>query len=148
MATAKDDLQGFNGVTFGTKFDAAKKQLGSRATADRDPTDAKLKILLATAELYSEQFKVNYSFDRAEKFVAAYAIADVPTGDYAICKSHWDHVRDGMVEAFGAPTNDVDRLSATVQSETVTFKFDNGNSVEASILGCLISIDFLSRDAE
>ena len=147
-AAAKEDVRGFNGVTFGTKFGTAKKQLGSSARADRDPEDATLKTLLAHAELYGEKFNVNYSFDHAETFVAAYAIADVPTGDYAVCKSHWDKVRDGLVATFGIPTNDTDRMSATIQSESIAFKFDNGNRLEASILGCLISVDFLSRKAE
>jgi len=147
-AAAKEDLQGFNGVSFGTKFGTAKKQLGSGATADRDPDNAKIKILLASAELYGEKFNVNYSFDHADRFAAAYAIADVPSGDYAVCKSHWGKVRDGLVSNYGVPTDNTVRMGAPVQFESITYKFDSGNRVEASILGCLIMVNFLTRDVD
>lgn len=147
-APTRDTLAGFNGIAFGTTFAAAKKQLGAGAKADTDPSDPKIKILIANVDLYGETFAVNYTFARpAGRFSESYAVAKLPTGDQGVCQTRWTNVLAGLADEYGKPDGNLNRLSASIPSQTITYAFADGAVVEAGILGCLLTLNFPSPAA-
>lgn len=144
---ARDTLAGFNGIAFGAQFAAVKKQLGAGAKADTDPGDAKIKILLAKAELHGETFAVNYTFANKGRLSAVYAVALLPTGDQGVCQTRWVGVLAGVEEEWGKPDANFNRLSAEIPMQTITYAFDDGAAIEAGILGCLVTLNYLSPAA-
>ena len=144
-APIRDKLIGFNGISFGTTFEAAKKLLGAGAKAD---TDAKKNnILLDNADFFGEKFAVNHTFAYQNRLSQSYAVAKPSTLVHAECLSRWSNLLGKLKREFGAPDSDINKLSARVQMQTVEFKFADGSVIEAMILGCLIQLSFLSPNA-
>lgn len=140
----RDRLEGFNGVAFGTTFAAAKAQLGSGAKADVDSSDTKVKILLARTNLFGENFAVNYTFADKGRFSEAYAVGNLPTGDQSICQTRWIAVREQIEKAWGKPDSKDNELSRAIPSQTIAFNFGDGSLIEASLMGCLLTLIVLS----
>jgi hypothetical protein len=143
-APPRSRLDGVNGVPFGATFEAAQAKLGSGAKADTDPSDPKIRILLVSgAALFGEKASFNYTFGAQGKFSEAYAVAEVPTGNFAVCVARWTGMLGQMIASYGSP--DVDQKSTLpnqTPSETVMFKFSDGSHIDADILGCLIEVSF------
>jgi hypothetical protein len=144
---ARDALPGFNGVAFGTPLAAAKKVLGASAKAEKDPSDPTIATLLANGQFYGETFSVNYSFAAKGGFTAAYAVAHFPTGDQGACQTRWVGVLAGVEEAWGKPDANLNNLSAKVPMQQITYAFDDGSQLQAQLLGCLLTLDYLSPAA-
>ncbi len=143
----RDALPGFNGVAFGATFAAAKKHLGTAAKADKDPSDPKVQTLLTTAKLYGESFSVNYTFANKDRFSAAYAVARLPTGDQGACQTRWVGVLAGVEAEWGKPDANLNNLGADVPMQQVTYAFADGSELQAQLLGCLLTLDYLSPGA-
>ncbi len=141
---SRDTLAGFNGVAFGSTFAAVKKQLGAAAKPGTDPGDAKIKILLAKAELYGETFATNYTFASKGRLSAVYAVAALPTGDQGVCQTRWVSVMAGVEGEWGKPDANFNQLSAKIPTQTITYSFDDGAVLEAGIMGCLLTLNYLS----
>ncbi|HVY90407.1 MAG TPA: hypothetical protein VG942_16190 [Hyphomonadaceae bacterium] len=143
-APPRSKLDGVNGVSFGATFDAARAKLGAAAKADTDPSDPKIRILLVSGlGLFGEKASFNYTFDAQGKFSEAYAVADVPTGNFAVCSAHWTSMFGQMTASYGAPdTYQKATLPNQTPSETAVFKFGDGSHIDADQLGCLIEVSF------
>lgn len=144
-APPRDKLIGFNGIAFGTTFEAAKIKLGAGAKADTDAR--KNNILLDNADFFGEKFSVNHTFAHQNRLSQSYAIAKLSTLDHAKCLARWTNLLGRLKGEFGAPDSDSNKLSAKVQMQTVEFKFADGGVIEAMILGCLVQLSFLSPNA-
>lgn len=144
---ARDALPGFNGIAFGTTLAAAKKILGAGAKADKDPSDPTIKTLLASGQFYGETFSVNYSFAAKGGFTAAYAVAHFPAGDQGACQTRWVGVLAHVEEAWGKPDGNLNNLSAKVPMQQITYAFGDGSQLQAQLLGCLLTLDYLSPAA-
>jgi len=144
LAAPRDKLDGVNGVPFGATFEAAQKQLGPRAQADTDPSDAKIRILLVLrADLFGEKVNFNYTFGDKGKLSEVYGIASVPTGDFAVCSAHWTSMFGQMTAQYGTPdTSKKATLPNQTPSESAEFRFADGSRIEADLLGCLIQVTF------
>jgi hypothetical protein len=143
----RDTLAGFNGFVFGATFVSVKGSLGSAAKPDTDPGDPTIKILLAETALYGETFSVNYTFAGKGRFSAAYAVAHLPTGDHGVCQTRWVGVLARVEEQWGKPDGNLNTLGAAIPSQTVTYIFDDGAAIEAGIMGCLLTLNYLSPAA-
>jgi hypothetical protein len=144
-APARDKLIGFNGIAFGTTFEAVKELLGAGAKADTDAR--KNNILLDNADFFGEKFSVNHTFAHQNRLSQSYAVAKQSTLDRAVCLSRWTNLLGKLRREFGAPDSDFNKLSANIQMQTVEFKFADGSVIEAMIMGCLIQLSFLSPNA-
>ena len=144
----RSKLPGVGGVLFGTTLAAAQKKLGAGAKLDTDPTNPKIKILLSRSKnFYGDSFAVNYTFGKAGRFTEAYLIANIKPGDYAPCRQHWNGVISKLEEAYGRPDTEEKDLDGAIQSHSTEFKFADGASLEASLLGCLLMIHASSSNA-
>ena len=143
----RDALAGFDGVDFGAAFETVKKRLGANAKADTDPVDASIKILLAKASYFGETFSVNYTFAAAGNFSAAYGVAHLPTGDFGVCQTRWVKVLGRVEEEWGKPDGNLNTLGAAVPSQMITYVFGDGAMIEAGIMGCLLTLSYLSPAA-
>ncbi len=145
LAAPTVPLTGFNGVEFGTPFKAAKQRLGAKAKAEKSPSAPIVNTLLQLAfPLYGESFGVNYTFGTDDRLKAVYAIADVPTGDYAVCQSHWNQVTTGLKGEYGAPDTETSSYETTIQSAETAYSFANGAKLDATLLGCLIMVTYFA----
>lgn len=147
-ASTRERLSGFNGVDFGTSLAAAQKQLGPGFKEGANRKDPKLKTLIGHASAFGKKFAVNYSFDAGDKLTTVYTIASVKPGDFAVCKAYWTTVYSGLKDAYGKPDSDQDKLADAWPTQFVTYAFKDGASVEASIIGCLILVNYLSPTAK
>jgi hypothetical protein len=143
-APPRTKLDGVEGIPFGATFEAAQAQLGSKAKADTDPSDPKIRILLVSgASLFGETAAFNYTFGDSGKFSEAYAVANVPTGDFAVCSVHWTSLLGQMVARYGTPdTEEKKTLPNQTPSNGALFKFGDGSHIDADQLGCLIEVSF------
>ena len=114
------------------------------AKADTDPSDPKIRILLvSSASLFGETVSLNYTFGDSGKLSEVYAIANVPTGNFAVCSSHWTNLLGQMVVRYGTPdTAKNDMLPNQTPSNVAEFKFGDGSHIDADQLGCLIEVSF------
>jgi hypothetical protein len=142
---SRDKLADFNGTAFGASFETVQTALGAAAIADTDPEHANIKILIAPSlKLWGEEFGVNYTFGDKGTLSQAYALADVPTGNYEVCRAHWANIHSALVSAYGAPDVDASNFTNEVQSANSEFKFKNGAHIKAFMLGCLIQVAYLA----
>jgi hypothetical protein len=130
------------GIALNTSLDAAQNSLPTYKVKT-DPSDrTKTQMIGGPAELFGESFTVNFTFDAAGKLDAIYAIGRTPKGDFGICLQHWSPIADGIVKEFGpAKTNKVD-LDAPLPSQSIAYIFPAGETLEASLLGCLIMVSY------
>ena len=141
---ARDRLSGLDGVKFGMDFAAVKLELGAGARVDVDPSDPAVRVLLASRTLFGEKFSFNYTFGDRGKLSAIYASASLPTGDQGACQVRWVAVMGGVQEQWGKPDANDNQLSAKVPMQTITYQFDDGSQLEAGLLGCLLTVNYLS----
>lgn len=142
-APPRTKLDGVKGIPFGATLEAAQAQLGSAAKADTDPSDPKIRILLASGSLFGETVSLNYTFGDNGKFSEAYALASVPTGDFAVCSAHWTSMLGQMIALYGTPdTEEKKTLPNQTPSNEAVFKFGDGSHINADQLGCLIEVTF------
>jgi len=144
-APARDKLIGFNGIAFGTTFEAAKELLGAGAKLDTDAR--KNNILLDNADFFGEKFSVNHTFAHRNRLSQSYAVAKQSVLDPAVCLARWTNLLGKLRREFGAPDSDSNKLSDRIQMQTVQFKFADGGVIEAMLWGCLIQLSFLSPNA-
>jgi hypothetical protein len=130
------------GLSLETSLDAAQNKLPTYKVG-RDPSDpAKTHMTGGPAELYGEAFTVNFSFDAAKRLSAIYAVARTPTDDPALCRQTWANIAAGIAREFGEPTARSDERAAPIQSQIVNYRFEGGETLEASLSGCLIMVSF------
>lgn len=141
---SRQKLSGFNGIAFGTPFDVAKQKLGPDFKESSKKNEPDTKMLLGTAMAFGENFAVNYSFERADKMTIVYAIAKIKPGDFSVCKTHWATVLAELNKAYGKPDTDDNKLSDDWPTQFVTYKFKDGANIEASLIGCLLMVNFIA----
>jgi hypothetical protein len=139
LAVTKTPLTGFNGIAFGTKFAVAKQRLGAKAKADKSPSKPSTNILLQfDIPLYGETVSANYTFGTDDRLKIVYTIVDTPTGDFAVCHSHWQNIAAGLKSAFGAP----DVLDGDPEFAKANYTFANGAKLEATQVRCLLMVNY------
>ena len=143
-APARDVLKGFNGVDFGTTYDAAKALLGTeareRVTTDQTP----YRALIAKVQYFGETLDVEYVFKNEGRFSAAAALVVQPMDDAALSKSRWPTIVTQLKNEYGEP----DEEKITLDNlRSVTFNFADGAIVKARLFGSSIIISFKSPSA-
>lgn len=142
-APARDVLKGFNGVEFGTTYDAAKVLLGSDVREGVDSAQPPNKTLHAKTRSFGEDLDVQYSFENEGRF--SVATAKVELGDdFAVCKARWPTIVAQMRVEYGEPDTETEGTLL----KKVTFNFADGAIVKAQTSGCLTLISFRSPHAK
>lgn len=139
-APARDALVGFNGLAFGTTFDAAKTQLGSGAEAGENTAKPPSKTLRTKEEHFGETLSVQYVFANDGRFSAATGKIEVPSDDISDCEARWPRIVALLKDEFGEP--DTEKKDALLNQ--VVFNFADGAIVRANRTGCLMLITFKS----
>lgn len=130
------------GIALDSTLEAARNQLPTYKVKAAPSDKTQTQMIGGPAELYGESFTVNFTFDAAGKLDAIYAIGNTPKGDFAICRTHWAPIANGVLSEFGTPTANASNLDESIPSQVVSYTFPAGETLEASILGCLIMVTY------
>lgn len=139
----RTQLNGFNGMNFGTGIAAVESALGPPSERGKSPDGAVEMSWQKT--LYGVSGDVNYRFARdgrlsSVEFVGTQEMEQFArTHDIELCVNTWNALLNGLEGAYGQPdtyTNDLEKS----WSASANFKFADGHLINLFSINCAVEI--------
>jgi hypothetical protein len=128
---ARDRLDGFNGVPFGTTFEQAKQALGSTAKLSTKAASGgrKLNMLSVDLTLDGQIYMAGYIFGSGDLMTLARITPHgVALGkDKDVCLQVGTKMLTTLVRQYGTPNSE----KKDTYTRTLVFNFKDGNEIEA-----------------